>query len=201
MNRSWTTHKGFAAPLFRKDIDTDQILPKQFMKKVERTGFGIHLFHNWRYLDEEGKIPNPDFILNRHRYSQASVLIAGENFGCGSSREHAPWALADFGFRVVVAPSFADIFFGNCAKNGIALVRLSQEEVEEILAFVEGNEGSVISVDLDTLVLIAGEKKYEFFLPESASGRIRNGWDDVDLTMKYDSKIQEFESVLENDVP
>ncbi|TGK26243.1 3-isopropylmalate dehydratase small subunit [Leptospira yasudae] len=196
MSRAWTKHKGIAVPLYRKDIDTDQILPKQFMKKTERTGFGVHLFHNWRYLDEDGKTPNPDFVLNQDRYKNASVLIAGENFGCGSSREHAPWSLADYGFRVLIAPSFADIFFGNCAKNGIALVKLSMEEVEEILEFVTNQEGAEISVDLDALVVFAGEKKYRFTLSESLLNRIANGWDDVDLTMKHLSRIEAFESSL-----
>ncbi|RHX78084.1 3-isopropylmalate dehydratase small subunit [Leptospira yasudae] len=196
MSRAWTKHKGIAVPLYRKDIDTDQILPKQFMKKTERTGFGVHLFHNWRYIDEDGKTPNPDFVLNQDRYKNASVLIAGENFGCGSSREHAPWSLADYGFRVVIAPSFADIFFGNCAKNGIALVKLSMEEVEEILEFVTNQEGAEISVDLDALVVFSGEKKYRFTLSESLLNRIANGWDDVDLTMKHLSRIEAFESTL-----
>ncbi|RHX91059.1 3-isopropylmalate dehydratase small subunit [Leptospira yasudae] len=196
MSRAWTKHKGIAVPLYRKDIDTDQILPKQFMKKTERTGFGVHLFHNWRYLDEDGKTPNPDFVLNQDRYKNASVLIAGENFGCGSSREHAPWSLADYGFRVLIAPSFADIFFGNCAKNGIALVKLSMEEVEEILEFVTNQEGAEISVDLDALVVFSGEKKYRFTLSESLLNRIANGWDDVDLTMKHLSRIEAFESSL-----
>ncbi|UOG59699.1 3-isopropylmalate dehydratase small subunit [Leptospira noguchii] len=196
MNRAWTKHEGIAVPLYRKDIDTDQILPKQFMKKTERTGFGVHLFHNWRYTDAEGNIPDSNFVLNQPRYKGASVLIAGENFGCGSSREHAPWSLADYGFKVVIAPSFADIFFGNCAKNGIALVRLSFEEVEEILQFVSENTGAEISVDLDMLILSLKNKKYNFNLLESFSNRIRNGWDDIDLTKKHIQKIEFFESVL-----
>ncbi|TGK23264.1 3-isopropylmalate dehydratase small subunit [Leptospira kmetyi] len=194
--KAWTSHSGTAVPLYRKDIDTDQILPKQFMKKTERTGFGVHLFHNWRYTDEEGKKENPDFILNQTRYRNASVLVAGENFGCGSSREHAPWALADYGFKAVIAPSFADIFFGNCAKNGIALVKLSQKETEEILSFVNERENAEVYIDLDALVVIADGKKYEFVLADSLVNRIRNGWDDVDLTMKQIQKIESFESVL-----
>ncbi|TGL71161.1 3-isopropylmalate dehydratase small subunit [Leptospira kmetyi] len=194
--KAWTTHSGTAVPLYRKDIDTDQILPKQFMKKTERTGFGVHLFHNWRYTDEEGKKENPDFILNQTRYRSASVLVAGENFGCGSSREHAPWALADYGFKAVIAPSFADIFFGNCAKNGIALVKLSQKETEEILSFLNERENAEVYIDLDALVVIANGKKYEFVLADSLVNRIRNGWDDVDLTMKQIQKIESFETVL-----
>ncbi|MBM9500378.1 3-isopropylmalate dehydratase small subunit [Leptospira sp. 201903071] len=196
MSQSWKNHKGIAVPLYQKDIDTDQILPKQFMKKVERTGFGKHLFHNWRYLDEDGLEENPDFVFNQSRYRNASILVTGENFGCGSSREHAPWSLSDFGFRAIVAPSFADIFFGNCAKNGIALIRLSLKEVEEILTYVNENEGAEIFVDLVTLVLVAGTKEYHFTLSESLVERITNGWDDIDLTMKFLSKIKEFESSL-----
>ncbi|TGK26899.1 3-isopropylmalate dehydratase small subunit [Leptospira stimsonii] len=196
MSHSWKRYKGIAVPLYRKDIDTDQILPKQFMKKVERTGFGKHLFHNWRYLDEEGEKENPAFVFNEKRYRNASVLISGENFGCGSSREHAPWALSDFGIRAIIAPSFADIFFGNCAKNGIALIKLSLKEVEEILAYVEENEDGEVEVDLETLVLVAGVKKYNFKLSESLTERIKNGWDDIDLTMKFLPKIEEFESSL-----
>ncbi|EMY79200.1 3-isopropylmalate dehydratase, small subunit [Leptospira weilii serovar Ranarum str. ICFT] len=196
MNQAWTKHKGIAVPLYRKDIDTDQILPKQFMKKTERTGFGVHLFHNWRYSDDEGRIQNPNFVLNQLRYKFGSVLIAGENFGCGSSREHAPWALADYGFKVVIAPSFADIFFGNCAKNGIVLVKLSFEEVKEILEFVIANEGAEATVDLDAFVLFVGNQEYRFMLSESFVNRIRNGWDDIDLTMKYLTKIVDFEMSL-----
>ncbi|EMJ98355.1 3-isopropylmalate dehydratase small subunit [Leptospira alstonii] len=196
MSRAWTKHEGIAVPLYGKDIDTDQILPKQFMKKTERTGFGVHLFHNWRYTDEEGKVPDSNFVLNQSRYKGASVLIAGENFGCGSSREHAPWSLADYGFRAVIAPSFADIFFGNCAKNGIALVCLSFVEVEEILQFVTANDGVKITVDLDRFLLFVGDKKYRFTLSESFANRIRNGWDDIDLTRKHIQKIEFFESTL-----
>ncbi|AOP32988.1 isopropylmalate isomerase [Leptospira tipperaryensis] len=196
MNQSWNKHQGVAVPLYRKDIDTDQILPKQFMKKVERTGFGKHLFHNWRYLDDDGLQEDPDFVLNQSRYRSASVLVAGENFGCGSSREHAPWSLADFGFRAVVAPSFADIFFGNCAKNGIALIKLTLTEVEEILTYIRENEGAEVTINLDTLVLIAGKKEYHFSLSSSLLERITNGWDDIDLTMKFLSRIEDFESSL-----
>ncbi|MBM9577807.1 3-isopropylmalate dehydratase small subunit [Leptospira sp. 201903070] len=196
MSQSWNYHKGIAVPLYLKDIDTDQILPKQFMKKIERSGFGKHLFHNWRYLDEDGLKEDPDFVLNQGRYRNASVLVSGENFGCGSSREHAPWSLSDFGFRVIVAPSFADIFFGNCAKNGIALIKLSLAEVEEILAFIHENEDAEIVVDLQTLVLVAGKKTYRFTLSPSLVERITNGWDDIDLTMKSLCKIEEFESSL-----
>ncbi len=134
------THDGIVVPLDRSDVDTDQIIPKQFLKKITKTGFGIHLFHDWRYLDNEGKEENPKFPLNQARYRGASILLTRDNFGCGSSREHAPWALLDFGIRVVIAPSFADIFFNNCFKNGILPVILGQAEIDRLFAYVEGND-------------------------------------------------------------
>src|SRR3569623_204346 len=128
----FNTHTGIAAPLDRVNVDTDAIIPKQFLKKIEKKGFGKHLFHELRYLDYEGTKENPDFILNQEPYRKATVLLTRDNFGCGSSREHAPWALEDFGFRVIIAPSFADIFFNNCVKNGILLVVLKAKEVDEL---------------------------------------------------------------------
>ena len=129
----FTTHTGIAAPLNRVNVDTDAIIPKQFLRKIDRAGFGQHLFHEWRYLDYEGTKENPEFILNQEPYRKATVLLARDNFGCGSSREHAPWALDDFGFKVIIAPSFADIFYNNCVKNGILLCRLKSDEVEGIV--------------------------------------------------------------------
>ena len=122
------------------NVDTDQIIPKQFLKKIERTGFGIHLFHDWRYLDDAGTQPNPEFVLNAPRYQGAQILLARDNFGCGSSREHAPWALLDYGFRCIIAPSFADIFNNNCRKNGILVVMLQPEEVQALFEEVETNQ-------------------------------------------------------------
>ncbi|MFB5650529.1 3-isopropylmalate dehydratase small subunit [Leptospira wolffii] len=189
----WTTHTGVAAYIPRADIDTDQILPKQFMKKVEKTGFGKHLFHDWRYLDAEGTVSNPEFILNRKEYEGASVLVAGENFGCGSSREHAPWALADFGIRAILAPSFADIFSLNSPKNGIALVRLSQTEISDLVHWLEKNPGERIRVDLENGKVQAGEKNFSFFLDSNSTDRIRFGWDDIDLTLQETAKIRAFQ--------
>ncbi len=191
--KPWTTHTGVAVNIPRADIDTDQILPKQFMKKVDRTGFGKHLFHDWRYSDVEGNILNPEFVLNREPFQNANVLIAGDNFGCGSSREHAPWALADFGFKVVIAPSFADIFSLNSPKNGIALVRLSKKEISEITEWLEMIPGREITVDLETLTLEAGDKIFHFSLDQNSVDRIRNGWDDIDLTLREAEKIQVFQ--------
>lgn len=192
--RVWTRHTGVAVSIPRADIDTDQILPKQFMKKVEKTGFGKHLFHDWRYLDPEGNIPNPEFILNREEYAEASILVGGENFGCGSSREHAPWALADFGFRTVIAPSFADIFSLNSPKNGIALVRLTPAQISELNDWLENRPGERISVDLETFQIRFGENFFSFSLDRNSVDRIRNGWDDIDLTLREKEKIERFQN-------
>ena len=145
----FTQHTGIAVPLDRVNVDTDAIVPKQFLRKVERTRFGKHLFHEWRYLDYEGTKENPDFILNKPENRRASVLLARDNFGCGSSREHAPWALADYGFRVIIAPSFADIFYNNCVKNGILLVVLKTQEVEALFQQVMQKPGAQITADLE----------------------------------------------------
>src|SRR5690625_4125418 len=139
-------HDGLVAPLDRVNVDTDQIIPKQFLKRIERTGFGQYLFYDWRFLD--GETPNPEFELNQPQYAGASILLTRNNFGCGSSREHAPWALLDYGFRVIIAPSFADIFFNNCFKNGILPIVLSEEEVETLFQQMYANEGYQLAVDL-----------------------------------------------------
>ncbi len=187
------THTGLAAPLDRSDVDTDQIIPKQFLKKIERTGFGVHLFHDWRFLDDDGKQENPDFILNAPRYKGASVLVAGENFGSGSSREHAPWALNDYGFLSVIAPSFADIFYNNCFKNGMLPVILSGAEVREIMAWIEGNEGAEITVDLPEQKVHAAGKSYSFEVDAFRKECLLNGWDDIGLTMRKGDAIDTFE--------
>ena len=151
------------APFDRINVDTDQIIPKQFLKKIERTGFGVHLFHDWRYLDDEGTQLNPDFVLNYPRYQGAQILLTRENFGCGSSREHAPWALHDYGFKCVIASSFADIFFNNCRKNGILAVVLQPEEVQALFVEVEAHEGCQLTVDLLQQSVINPEgKKFSF---------------------------------------
>src|SRR5499433_2666894 len=140
-------HTGIAAPLDRANVDTDQIIPKQFLKRIERTGFGEFLFYDWRYLADG--LPNPNFILNAPRYEGASILVAGKNFCCGSSREHAPWALAEYGFRVIIAPSFADIFANNCFKNGMLPITLPAEQVDELMRQAQQNENYELSVDLE----------------------------------------------------
>ena len=194
-------HSGLAAALDRSDVDTDQIIPKQFLKKIERTGFGIHLFHDWRFLDDEGQRENPDFELNAARYRGASVLVAGDNFGCGSSREHAPWALNDYGFVVLIAPSFADIFYNNCFKNGMLPVILSRVEVREIMDFVKANEGAQIEVDLERQVVKAGGKEYSFEVDPFRRECLLNGWDDIGLTLKNETKIDSFEDAHKQNHP
>jgi len=134
----FTTHTGLVVPLDIANVDTDQIIPKQFLQKTERVGFGVHLFHDSRYLDHSGKKPNPEFILNKVEYKDTSILLARENFGCGSSREHAPWALEEYGFKVIIAPSFADIFYGNCINIGLLPIQLSENEIEQLFSQAQG---------------------------------------------------------------
>jgi len=190
------THEGIVVPLDRSDVDTDQIIPKQFLKKITKTGFGIHLFHDWRYLDDEGKEENPEFPLNQARYKGASILLTRDNFGCGSSREHAPWALLDFGIRVVIAPSFADIFFNNCFKNGILPVILGQEEIDRLFAYVEGNKGARLTADLEAQEVRAKDGSVVPFggVDPSRKECLMNGWDDIELSLKQEGSIRAFEA-------
>ena len=197
------THDGIVVPLDRSDVDTDQIIPKQFLKKIARTGFGIHLFHDWRYLDDEGREENPAFPLNQTRYKGASILLTRDNFGCGSSREHAPWALLDFGIRVVIAPSFADIFFNNCLKNGILPVILGQEEIDRLFVYVEGSEGAGLTADLDAQEIRAQDGSV---FPFSGVDPFRkeclmNGWDDIELSLQHEEGIRAFEARHESAHP
>ena len=157
---------GLVVPLDAANVDTDAIIPKQFLQAITRVGFGKHLFHEWRYLDVEGTKPNPDFVLNYPQYQGATILLARKNLGCGSSREHAPWALADYGFKVMIAPSFADIFYNNSLNNHMLPIRLSEEEVEEIFQWVWANEGKQIHVDLEAMTVTVGDKVYHFELDE-----------------------------------
>lgn len=189
---AFVKHTGLVYPLNRTNIDTDQIIPKQFLKRIERQGFGKFLFYNWRY-DDDGNL-REDFSLNYPEYDGASILIAGENFGCGSSREHAPWAIQDYGFRVVIAPSFADIFYSNCFKNGILPVPLSEEEVQQIMEHAE-NETYHLSVDLKS------QKVYDdngwsasFEVSEYHKNMLLNGWDEISVTLTYDDAISAFEA-------
>lgn len=198
----FTQHTGIAVPLDRVNVDTDAIVPKQFLRKVERTGFGKHLFHEWRYLDYEGTRENPDFILNKPEYRRASVLLARDNFGCGSSREHAPWALADYGFRVIIAPSFADIFCNNCVKNGILLVVLKTQEVEALFQQVMQKPGAQITADLEkqTVTDPAG-KQYHFDINAFAKTCLIKGLDQIGWTQQLADKIRDFEQKLKQEKP
>ena len=193
------THTGIVAPLDRVNVDTDAIIPKQFLRKTERTGFGKHLFHEWRYTDYEGTKENPDFILNQEPYRKATVLVARDNFGCGSSREHAPWALADFGFKVIVAPSFADIFYNNCVKNGILLVRLKPKEVDDIFTFIGKNKGAVISADLTSQTVTAGGKKYAFAIDAFNKECLLKGLDGIGWTLQFEDKITAYEDKIKTE--
>lgn len=183
-----------AALLDRQNVDTDQIIPKQFLKKIERTGFGQQLFHDWRYLDDEGTRPNPDFVLNAPRYQGAGILVSRENFGCGSSREHAPWALTEYGFRAIIAPSFADIFCNNCTKNGMVPVVLSASQVDELFAEVEASEGCRLTVDLPSQqVTTPAGKTYDFEFPTFAKDCLVRGLDQIDWTLQFSGRIDSFE--------
>jgi 3-isopropylmalate/(R)-2-methylmalate dehydratase small subunit len=186
-------HTGLVAPLDRPNVDTDQIIPKQFLKRVARTGFGEFLFYDRRY-GEDGR-HEESFVLNRPRYAGASVLVAGRNFGCGSSREHAPWALLEYGFRAIVAPSFADIFASNCTKNGVLPVALADEEVAEIIRRAEECEGYSLTVDLENCVVRdASGFEASFRVDEFRRCCLLEGLDDIGLTLRHESSISEYES-------
>jgi len=201
--------EGLAAPLDRANVDTDAIIPKQFLKSIKRSGFGPNLFDEWRYMDhgEPGKPNhdrplNPDFVLNQPRYQGAQVLLARENFGCGSSREHAPWALEDYGFRAIIAPSFADIFYNNCFKNGILPVVLDAAIVDRLFSECEANEGYVLTVDLgqQTVTTPAGEV-IPFEVDEGRKYRLLNGLDDIGLTLLQSDKIKAYEERRKAEAP
>ncbi|MCY3757165.1 MAG: 3-isopropylmalate dehydratase small subunit [Acidobacteria bacterium] len=184
---------GVVAPLDLPNVDTDQIIPKQFLKRIERTGFGQFLFYDWRFL--EGKTLNPEFELNQERYRGASILVTRANFGCGSSREHAPWSLLDYGFRCIIAPSFADIFFNNCFKNGLLPVRLSEEQVEAIFQRVRVTPGFQMTVDLQEQQIQAEDGMgYGFQVDPFRRQCLLNGWDDIGLTLRHEDLIAQFES-------
>ena len=185
-------HTGVAAPLDHPNVDTDQIIPKQFLKRVERTGFGQFLFYDWRF-GSDGSL-DPSFVLNEPRYAGATVLLAGRNFGCGSSREHAPWALLDYGFRAVVAPSFADIFQNNCTKNGVLPVTLSDEQVAELVRRAREVEGFRLTVDLERCEVRDGQGfTASFEIDEFRRQCLLEGLDDVGLTLRHTSLIRQFE--------
>ncbi len=191
-----------AAKLDQVNVDTDQIIPKQFLKKIERTGFGIHLFHDWRFIDDAGQKLNPDFILNQPCYHGAQILVAGDNFGCGSSREHAPWALLDYGFRSIIAPSFADIFYNNCAKNGILLVALPEASVQQLFTEIEGNAGCELTVDLPNQKVQSPKGlAFSFEIDPFVKHRLLNGLDDIGWTLQFQSEIEKFETNYQKQAP
>ena len=186
-------HKGLAAPLDRANIDTDQIIPKQFLKRIERTGFGQFLFYDWRFLPDGAS--DPEFSLNDARYRGASILLAGKNFGCGSSREHAPWALADYGFRAIIAPSFADIFANNCMKNGMLPVMLANDQVSELMRRAVEFDGYEVTVDLENKIISDSHGFLESFdIGEFQRYCLLEGLDDIGLTLKHEDVIARFET-------
>ena len=183
-------------PLDAANVDTDQIIPKQFLQAVSRAGFGKHLFNDWRYLDEAGTVPNPDFILNYPRYAGASILVARENFGNGSSREHAPWALADYGFKAIIASSFADIFYNNSLNNGLLLVKLTPEEVEKLHREINAHEGQKITVDLENMQVKCNDLTFSFTLDSFRRYCLLNGLDNIGLTLQHEDQISDYEKKL-----
>jgi 3-isopropylmalate/(R)-2-methylmalate dehydratase small subunit len=188
----FTRLTGKVAPLPRPNVDTDQIIPKQFLKRIERTGFGEFAFFDWRYLP--GGSPNPEFELNRPEYAGAQILVTGRNFGCGSSREHAPWALKEMGFRVIIASSFADIFYNNCIQNGMLPVVLPEERVQEIIRRAQAGPGYTMTVNLENQTLSGSEGLEETFdIDPFVKHRLLNGLDDIGLTLKVEDEITAFE--------
>ena len=190
--KPFTKHTGIVVPMDRSDVDTDQLVPKQFLKRIERSGFGKFLFYDWRYLDDGSD--NPDFELNFPQYKGATILLARRNFGCGSSREHAPWAVADYGFRVVIASSFADIFFNNSFKNGILLVRLSEEEIDGLFKRAAAHEGYKLTVDLEAKKITDDYGLAQpFDIDDFRRTRLLQGLDDIALTLQNEDDIAAYE--------
>lgn len=207
--KKYTTEQGIVAPLDRSNVDTDLIIPKQFLKSIKRTGFGVNLFDELRYLDEGyiGQDPakrpkNPDFVLNQPRYQGATILLARENFGCGSSREHAPWALEEYGFRTVIAPSFADIFYNNCFKNGMLPVVLRESDVDELFDECFATVGYQLTVDLPNQQVISPTgKAYSFEVDAFRKHCLLNGLDDIGLTLQNKEAIEQYENKTKADRP
>jgi 3-isopropylmalate/(R)-2-methylmalate dehydratase small subunit len=201
--QKFTLLKGIVAPMDRANVDTDAIIPKQFLKSIRKTGFGPNLFDEWRYLDQPGqpgvlesqRTPNPDFVLNQPRYKGASVLLARKNFGCGSSREHAPWAIDQYGFRCVIAPSFADIFFNNCFKNGLLPIQLPESTVDQLFNEVAAFPGYELTVDLERQVIVRPQgEEIPFEVQAFRKYCLLNGFDDIGLTLRHADKIKAFEA-------
>ena len=200
--QAFRQHTGLVAPLDRANVDTDAIIPKQFLKSIKRVGFGENAFDEWRYMDhgepgmDNGKRPlNPNFVLNQSRYQGATILLARKNFGCGSSREHAPWALQQFGFHAIIAPSYADIFFNNCYKNGLLPIVLSEMEVDHLFNIVTASSGVKLSIDLERqIVQVPNAETYHFEVEDFRKQSLLNGWDEIGLTMRHVDKIKAYEA-------
>jgi len=198
--QAFTRHRGIVAALDRPNVDTDAIIPKQYLKSIKRSGFGPNAFDDWRYLDEGApdidnstRRVNPDFVLNQQPYDRATILLGRENFGCGSSREHAVWALADFGFRSVIAPSFADIFFNNSFKNGLLPIILDAAIIDDLFARVQNEKGIEFAVDLESQTVTAGEDVYTFEIDDFRKYCMLNGFDDIGLTLQHADLIKAYE--------
>ena len=200
--QKFTIHKGLVAPMDRANVDTDAIIPKQFLKSIKKTGFGPNLFDEWRYLDkgepgvpESQRKPNPDFVLNQSRYKGASILLARKNFGCGSSREHAPWAIDQFGFRAILAPSFADIFFNNCFKNGLLPIVLPESVIDGLFNEVAAFPGFELTIDLEQQRIVKPQgETIAFDVNAFRKYCLLNGFDDIGLTLRHADKIRTFEA-------
>lgn len=198
----FTLHTGIVAPMDRENVDTDAIIPKQFLKSIKRTGFGPNLFDEWRYLDKgepgmdpASRQPNPDFVLNQPRYAGASILLARRNFGCGSSREHAPWAIAQYGFRALIAPSYADIFFNNCFKNGLLPIVQSEEVVSQLFAEVAAAPGYRLTIDLERQRIVKPDgSEIAFDVQPFRKYCLLGGLDDIGLTLRHQDDIRAFEA-------
>jgi 3-isopropylmalate/(R)-2-methylmalate dehydratase small subunit len=199
--QKFTIHQGLVAPMDRENVDTDAIIPKQFLKSIRKTGFGPNLFDEWRYLDKgepgqdpASRTPNPDFVLNQPRYQGASVLITRRNFGCGSSREHAPWAIDQYGLRAIIAPSYADIFFNNCFKNGLLPIVLSEAQVDQLFNEVHAFPGYQLTIDLERQVIVKAQgEEIPFEVNAFRKYCLINGLDDIGLTLRHKDKIEAFE--------
>ncbi len=201
-------HEGVVIPLDRSNVDTDAIIPKQFLKSIKKSGFGPNLFDEWRYLDqgEPGEDStlrkiNPDFVLNKPQFAKGTILLARENFGCGSSREHAPWALLDYGIRIILAPSFADIFYGNCFKNGILPIAISKELTNTFFDKSQSSQGLKLLIDLENQFIIDGPDKHDFDIDAFKKYCLLEGLDDIGLTLKHSVDIKNFENNYHSQFP
>ena len=204
--KKFNKHLGVVVPLDRSNVDTDAIIPKQFLRSIKKSGFGPDLFYAWRYLPSSDELvspePNPDFVLNMPCYKNASIMLARANFGCGSSREHAPWALVDYGIRSIIAPSFGNIFQANCVKNGLLPIILEQAIVDQLFSQVHANPGSQITIDLQNqLVSDIDQQEIPFEIDSFSKECLLNGWDEIDLTLQHESKIRLFEEHRRSQYP